>query len=263
MASIIANELIERFAILKKETIGLQADRDKFGARLDLLGSVLEIRMGRYEAARERSIFVQAHNSTWLIREIKLSFYWLLGKLKGETDELNRLKFKMDRSRKRVYGGIRRMTADFKSRAGDLHCKLVEFDKDFRLYQLSSGERKDLPITDEVVELRSSFTELKNDLETRFSELSALNGNTPDEADRPIKFTRKQVIYLLQELIPEFRTADNTRKAEFITKLTGYTSTKSIADEFSNIRGFADPRLLAEWKEKFKTSGRGRKRNNP
>jgi hypothetical protein len=84
-----------------------------------------------------------------------------------------------------------------------------------------------------------------------------------DEADRPNQFTRKQVIYLLQNLIPEFKTADNTKKAEFITKLTGYTSTKNIADEFSNIRRFEDPQLLVEWREKFKATGRGRRKIIP
>jgi len=91
---------------------------------------------------------------------------------------------------------------------------------------------------------------------------SELDGQR-NETDATDKFTRKQAIYLLQELIPEFKTADNTRKAEFIAKLTGYTSRKNIADEFSNIRNFADPALLEEWKEKFKKSGRGRKKNNP
>ncbi len=94
------------------------------------------------------------------------------------------------------------------------------------------------------------------------SELSVAQA-VPEEADRPNQFTRKQAIYLLQELIPEFKTADNTRKAEFITKLTGYISTKNIADEFSNIRNFADTKLLDEWKERLKTSGRGRKKKNP
>ncbi|MBA2335152.1 MAG: hypothetical protein H0V90_09470 [Blastocatellia bacterium] len=100
--------------------------------------------------------------------------------------------------------------------------------------------------------------------ERHYSEWMGEEGNaTPKEADRPNQFTRKQAIYLLQELIPEFKTADNTRKAEFITKLTGYTSTKNIADEFSNIRNFEDPQLLEEWKGKFKHSGRGRKKIIP
>lgn len=79
----------------------------------------------------------------------------------------------------------------------------------------------------------------------------------------PSKFTRKEAIYLLQELIPEFKNAENTRKAEFISRLTGYSGTKNIADEFSNIRNFERPELLAEWRNKFKSSGRGRKKNKP
>lgn len=83
-----------------------------------------------------------------------------------------------------------------------------------------------------------------------------------DEPDVPKKFTRKQVMYLLQELIPDFKNAENTRKAEFIIKLTPYNGEKNISDEYSNIRNFADPTLLAHWKEKFMTSGRGRKKKS-
>ena len=82
------------------------------------------------------------------------------------------------------------------------------------------------------------------------------------EPDVPNKFTRKQLMYLLQELIPDFKEADNTRKAEFIVLLSPYHSTKNISDEFSNIRNFADPTLLEEWKERFKSSGRGRKKRS-
>lgn len=85
-------------------------------------------------------------------------------------------------------------------------------------------------------------------------------GADETQEDKPGQFTRKEVIYLLQEIIPLFKDADNTRKAEFITKLTGYTSTKGIADEFSNIRSFANPKLLAEWTGNLKRSGRGRKK---
>ena len=109
-------------------------------------------------------------------------------------------------------------------------------------------------------ELERKFERLKKTKERR----AVLGMNDePGEPDRPKQFTRKQAIYLLQELIPEFKTADNTRKAEFITRLTGYASTKNIADEFSNLRSFADPKLLEQWKEKFKTSGRGRKKISP
>lgn len=77
------------------------------------------------------------------------------------------------------------------------------------------------------------------------------------------RFTRKQVIFLLQHLIPEFKHADNTRKAAFISKLTGWKATKSIADEFSNISNFENNQLLEEWREKLKSTGRGRKRKEP
>jgi hypothetical protein len=82
-------------------------------------------------------------------------------------------------------------------------------------------------------------------------------GYSPDYLPR--KFTRKEVIFLLQKLIPQFKEADNTRKAEFIYKLTGL-SIKNTADEFTHFNEIDQYGLLAEWEEKFKKSGRGRKK---
>jgi len=163
--------------------------------------------------------------------------------------------------------------------------KLKELAKKLIIYDLQSEVRA-LPLADQDLEVKrrlnqcqrqhTDFREayeivlgkLKKEVQFQqeyktIRESTGIDDAQLNETDRPNQFTRKQTIYLLQELIPEFMTADNTRKAEFITLLTGYISTKNIADEFSNIRNFADPGLLEEWRSKFKSSGRGRKKNNP
>lgn len=130
-----------------------------------------------------------------------------------------------------------------------------------RIKLMLDGDRD---LNDELNALAAFSDEVDNEIARYEGYASLVPSTAGDEEKRPNQFTRKQVIYLLQELIPEFRTADNPRKAQFITKLTGYKSTKNIADEFSNLKSFADPELLAEWREKFKKSGRGRKKRfNP
>ena len=82
----------------------------------------------------------------------------------------------------------------------------------------------------------------------------------PDESDIPNKFTRKQVMALLDAFVPEFRNADNTTKAAFIVKLTPYKGEKNIAQEFSYLRCDDYDDLVNDWKDKFRKSGRGRKK---
>jgi len=82
----------------------------------------------------------------------------------------------------------------------------------------------------------------------------------PVEGDAPIKFTRKQVMALLDAFAPEFKNADNVAKAAFIVKLTPYIGERNIAQEYSYLRHNDYDELVGDWSEKFRKSGRGRKK---
>lgn len=88
--------------------------------------------------------------------------------------------------------------------------------------------------------------------------IETVRGNEFSEADIPNKFTRKQAMALMQSLIPEFRDADNTKKAEFLTMLTPYKSKANIAQEFSYLRTEDYDEIVESWRDKLKKTGRGR-----
>jgi len=83
---------------------------------------------------------------------------------------------------------------------------------------------------------------------------------TTVELDAPNKFTRKEVMALLDDLMPNFKGADNVTKAAFIVKLTPYNGEKNIAQEYSYLRSRDYEDLVEIWKDKFRKSGRGRKK---
>jgi len=73
----------------------------------------------------------------------------------------------------------------------------------------------------------------------------------------------RQIMVLLSALIPQFKDANNTKKAEFIAAISPYDSTKQIGDEFSYLRRLerehAD--LVEYWKLELKSTKRGRPRS--
>jgi len=87
-----------------------------------------------------------------------------------------------------------------------------------------------------------------------------LKNEQPDdtEPDVPNKFKRKEVMALLQDLIPDFKEADHVAKAAFIVKLTPYRGEAKIAQEYSYLRRDDYLQLVEVWKDKFRKSGRGR-----
>lgn len=77
------------------------------------------------------------------------------------------------------------------------------------------------------------------------------------------KLEFRQIMVLLSALMPQFKYADNTKKAEFIAAISPYDSTKQIGDEFSNLSRLEEEHggVVKDWKVKLKSTKRGRPRS--